>query len=484
MKICAYISVILSLLLLLSACAEKKSEAQQETTAVIVEETTSPPKSESLVCNARILQKKATSEGNVHIALSSNSGESIGLIPGNIAAKDNAVTIAAGSDSCYIFLMLNQSGEFDSFMEYGLDKSWQSIKGFKNVYYTEAEPSDSEQKFVIFEGGEVGVSKEITKEDVALIAQTKSYPELAISATAISKNAENDFENAFEKFVFSNDDFPSQWDDCDVPYPEYTEESASLTLQSDYGVLVDIESATVIASKNADERIYPASITKLMTVILAYESCTDLNSEYTFDDYSLFTQLYEANASRAGFYYNETVTVRDLMYATLLPSGGDGALAIADYVAGGERMFALLMNEKAEALGLDSTHFVSATGLHEDDHYSTCRDLSVLMRYAISIPEIREILSAESYTTSKSSPHPYGIALNSVVFSRLSKDSVDGITIHGGKTGFTLEALNCLSTFASAGEETEAQYILITAHGNGNFVPINDAFAIYEEFCK
>jgi len=484
MRITKYISLLLALLLILSSCAKITGKKEENTTEGIKEETTAPQKDETLVCNARISQKNALSEGRLHISFSASSGESIGLIPGNVASKDNALTLSAGDDGCYIFLMLNKSGDFDSFMEYSLESCWQGIKGFKNVYFLEAAPSDAEQRFGIFEDGEVCVSKEITKENISLIANTGNYPALTISAVAISKAVENDFESAFEKYVISTDDFPKQWEDASVPYPEYTDKSAALTLESDYGVLVDLESATVIASKNADERIYPASITKLLTVILAYEACPDLDAEYTFDDYSLFTKLYEANASRAGFYYNETVTVRDLMYATLLPSGGDGALAIADYVAGSERMFAILMNEKAESLGLDSTHFVSATGLHDDNHYSTCRDLSVLMRYAISIPEIRNILSAESYTTTKNSYHPYGIDLKSVVFSRLSKDSVEGISIQGGKTGFTLEAMNCLSTFASAEGEAEPEYILITTHGNGNYVPVNDAFKVYEEFCK
>lgn len=274
-------------------------------------------------------------------------------------------------------------------------------------------------------------------------------------------------------------------------YADYTEDSKTLKITSEYGILIDLDSNTVIASKNGDDRIYPASMTKVMTLIVAYENIKDLDAAtYTFDA-ELLNDMYLAGASVAGFSVGETVTARDLLYGSILPSGGDATNALAELVAGDEEHFAVLMNEKVKDLGLKGTHFVTASGLHDDDHYSTCHDMAIILKYAIANPEMRKILSTYQYTTSKTEQHPDGITLTSTLYQRMAGDEVEGLYVQGGKTGYTNEAKNCLCTFAANCREDESastlpQYILVTAYGVGEkseYVPVFDAIDSYKKYC-
>lgn len=272
-------------------------------------------------------------------------------------------------------------------------------------------------------------------------------------------------------------------------YAEYTDDSGTLSIDSSYGILIDIDSNKVIASKDGDTKIYPASMTKVMTLIVAFENIPDLdNTTYTFDA-AMLDELFRANASVAGFLADETVTARDLLYGAILPSGGDATNALAELVGSSEEGFADLMNEKVKALGLKNTHFVTASGLHHNDHYSTCHDMAKILEYAIKNPEMRKILSTYKYTTSKTDQHPEGITLVSTLFSRMAGDEVEGLFVQGGKTGYTLEAKNCLCTFAANCREdesplTDPQYILVTAFaGNNEYTPVFDAIKVYEKYC-
>ena len=136
----------------------------------------------------------------------------------------------------------------------------------------------------------------------------------------------------------------------------FTDNTKDLIIDSEYGILIDLSDNTVVASKNGDSRIYPASMTKIMTLIVAYEHIEDLNATYTFPA-EIFDPLYQANASVAGFKPGETVPYRDLLYGTALPSGADATTALALTVAGDETAFAELMNQTAQRLGLKNTHF-------------------------------------------------------------------------------------------------------------------------------
>ena len=248
-------------------------------------------------------------------------------------------------------------------------------------------------------------------------------------------------------------------------------------------ILIDLDSHTVAAEKGGDEKIFPASMTKVMTALVALEHCDDLDATFVMTN-EIVAPLAEANASVAGFVPGEEVTVRDLLYGTILPSGADGTGGLAAFVSGSEEEFAKLMNEKCEQLGLTGTHFSDASGLHKDDHYSTCHDIAVIMEAALQNDTLREIMGTDTYTTSITAEHPEGILLQDTMYSRVDgKEEFDGkIAIIAGKTGFTDEAGNCLVSAARV-EGEEKTWIFVCAGGtDSKWVPIYDTIHIYRTY--
>ena len=247
-------------------------------------------------------------------------------------------------------------------------------------------------------------------------------------------------------------------------------------INSSTAVLMQVRGGKVIGEINGDQQMYPASMTKIMTAIVAIEELGDLEQEITLTN-DMVAGLYEQNAMQAGFQPGETVRAIDLLYGVLLPSGAECCIALADTVAGSEDAFVELMNQKAGKLGMDSTHFCDTTGLHDPDHYSTARDIAVLLKYAIKNDTFREIIESPWHSTPGTNVHPDGITFYSTLLKNLSDTTVTDGKILGGKTGYTGEAGHCLASFA---EIDGMEYILVTGGASGTGIPhINDAVTIY-----
>lgn len=262
-------------------------------------------------------------------------------------------------------------------------------------------------------------------------------------------------------------------------YPQAADNLLELTssnINSLYAVLLDVQDNTILAQRDADHRMYPASMTKIMTVLVAVENIQDMNETVTMT-YDIIAPLVEAEASRAGFEEGETVSVRDLLYGIALPSGADATIALADHICGSEDAFVKLMNDKAQELGLKNTHFTNASGLQDKEHYSTATDIALLMSYVMKNDTCREILSTYQYTTAATDQHPEGILLESNMFSRMYGTEVTGITIEAGKTGYTDEAGHCLVSYAT--DDSGKEYIAVTAMGPNYWQAVYDTFAIY-----
>ena len=186
-------------------------------------------------------------------------------------------------------------------------------------------------------------------------------------------------------------------------------------LYSPYAFLVDTSSGTVINEYNSKDKIYPASLTKIMTAILAIENTSDLGQSITLPD-EIFPPLYAQNASMAGFQPDEEVVLKDLLYGVMLPSGAECCIAFAEHIAGSEEQFVSLMNEKAKELGMEHTHFTNSTGLHDPEHYSTVEDISILLQYALENDDFRAAFTSSRYSTHSSEQHPDGFTLRSTMF--------------------------------------------------------------------
>ena len=249
-------------------------------------------------------------------------------------------------------------------------------------------------------------------------------------------------------------------------------------INSPYAVLMQAKGGKVIGNMKADDRIYPASMTKIMTVIVAIENLDDLDQEITLTN-EMFEGLYEQDATQAGFQPGEVVRAIDLLYGAMLPSGAECCNALADTIGGSEEGFVDLMNKKAKKLGMDGTHFCDTTGLHDPDHYSTVRDIAILLKYSLRNDTFREIIESARHSSGVTNIHPDGITYYSTLFKNLSDTSVTGGEILGGKTGYTDEAGLCLASFA---EIDGREYILVTAGATGNTgqpLHVQDAVTIY-----
>ena len=235
-------------------------------------------------------------------------------------------------------------------------------------------------------------------------------------------------------------------------------------LISPEAVLMDADSGEVLAAKNADASIYPASMTKVMTALLVLEANPDLDTPVTLPE-DIFPELRAEGASMAGFRPGETATVRDLLYGVLLPSGAECCEALAREVSGSEEAFVELMNQKAAELGMASTHFCNPTGLHDPEHVSTVRDMARLTEAALQNETFRKLFTTERYTVPATNCHPQGFTMHSTLLSQLDGTELHSGRILGGKTGYTGEAGLCLASLA---EVKGREYILVTAGAGGN----------------
>ena len=252
-------------------------------------------------------------------------------------------------------------------------------------------------------------------------------------------------------------------------------------LDASHAILVDLTTGEALAQRLADERIYPASMTKIMTVLVAAEMLSGAELEMTVTmSAEIVNAAIREGASRAGFEPEERVKLIDLLYGAALPSGADATSALAQYLAGSEAQYVELMNQKAEKLGLENTHFVNASGLHDDGHYSTVREIAALMSYAMDNELCRRLLSAASYTTSATDQHPYGITLYSTTFSRMTSTTFGPVSIIAGKTGYTDEARFCLVSLATRPDGRE--YVLVTVGGSSKYAPVSDCDQVYGKY--
>ena len=215
-------------------------------------------------------------------------------------------------------------------------------------------------------------------------------------------------------------------------------------------LLISPDSGMVLYEKNADERRYPASTTKIMTALLVLENIADLNETVTAQA-SDFETL-EADSSSAGIKEGETVTVEDLLYGLMLPSGNEAAYMLARHVAGSYEAFVDMMNKRAEELGCTGTHFVNPCGLHDDNHYTTARDLYKIAYAAMQDETFADIADTVQWNMSKTNMQEERKVLttNQLIFSSYQPWAY--AYCKGIKTGNTSQAGNCFVGYAEYGD--------------------------------
>ena len=317
-------------------------------------------------------------------------------------------------------------------------------------------------------------------EDTASVQTASAGDAEGESAEETAPNTEDAAEEEQEEEPAANPDIPFA--------SGYTFEGADSaaavnaeTVLSTYALLVDLDNNTVVAQRNANDRMIPASMTKILTVLVAAEHVTDLDDTFTITreitDYS-----YSNDCSAVGFGDGETVTVRDLLYGTVLPSGADAAAGLAFYVSGSLEGFVDLMNEKLDELGLsDTAHFTNCVGLYDENHYCTPYDMAVILKAAVENELCREVLSAHTYTTSPTEQHPEGITISNWFLRRIEDKETNGEVVCA-KTGYVAQSGSCAASYEVT--DSGKHYICVTADTYSSWRCIYDHVAIYQEYTE
>ncbi len=334
-------------------------------------------------------------------------------------------------------------------------------------------------KAQLSEGDEKAVQEQTTEALSDSGAKTTSENETEV--------ASQDEEQVSGEIEQSEETAPAQTSSMPFAVGYDAQETDSTTylgsdsVQSSYALLVDLDDNTIVSQKSAYDRINPASMTKILTVLVAAEHVTDLDDTYTITK-EITDFSYSHDCSAVGFLDEETVTVRDLLYGTILPSGGDAAAGLACYVAGSMDSFVNMMNEKLAELGLsDTAHFTNCVGLYDENHYCSIYDMAMILKAAVENDLAREVLTAHTYTTSATEQHPEGITISNWFLRRIEDKDTKG-TVVCAKTGFVAQSGNCAASY----EETDSgkHYICVTANAHSSWRCIYDHVAVYQEYTK
>ncbi|WP_303860538.1 D-alanyl-D-alanine carboxypeptidase family protein [Alkalibaculum bacchi] len=225
-------------------------------------------------------------------------------------------------------------------------------------------------------------------------------------------------------------------------------------------ILMDAETGQVLYDKSAKERLYPASITKVLTAIIALEKNENLNEKVIIGK-DVPYQI-ASNSSAIYLLPGEVVTLEQLMYALMVESANDAAVAIAEHTAGSVENFAKLMNDKAKELGATDSHFINPHGLHSEDHYTTAYDMALIMKEAIKNPVLRKLMTTSNYIIPETNEQQTRYLWTKNRLYKSEGDEFYNDKVIASKTGFTTEAKN---TLISAAENNGMSLIAVVLNG-------------------
>ncbi len=216
-------------------------------------------------------------------------------------------------------------------------------------------------------------------------------------------------------------------------------------LNAGVGAVMDVDTGTILFSKNLDQAAYPASITKVMTALVVLENCS-LDEEVTFSHDAVYNV--DKGSSNAQIEEGDVLTVEDCLYALLLKSANESANALAEHVAGSREAFAELMNQKAAALGCTNTHFTNPSGLFDTNHYTTAHDMLLIGAAAMNNEAFLRIEESTSHRLAPGKRVPEGNVIYMEHKMLLPNSRYYDARVIAGKTGYTLDAGNTLITMA------------------------------------
>ncbi len=245
-----------------------------------------------------------------------------------------------------------------------------------------------------------------------------------------------------------------------LTYPELHYKSA---------IIYDMTDNQILYEKDSTKKADIASLTKIMTTITAIENIDDLNYYVKYTDEMASKVRWDASV--AGLKVGTEVTYKDLLYASILPSGADATTALAISTSGSIENFVKKMNETAARIGMKNSHFVNVTGLDAEGHFSTAEDILILLKYAFQNELFKEIYTTKTYTLSNN------LFVQSTLFVYRTNRSTARIL--GSKTGFTEDAGRCISIYFKSNNH-DFLAITLGAPNDSNFYHILDALDLID----
>ena len=259
---------------------------------------------------------------------------------------------------------------------------------------------------------------------------------------------------------------------------------SNFTVNAQYCMLSNMDTGEILYSKNADERLYPASITKLMTALVVCQNVDDLNKTVTIDG-DLLESLLGTDSSLSYIVKDEVLSIDQLLHYLLITSGNDTALVLAKYVGGTVDRFIEMMNETAAKLGMNSTHFDNPHGLPDDNHYTTVNDIHKLATAAFAVEKIKTICGYSRYQMPATNLHgERTLSTTNFLIDKTTTYFYKYCT--GGKTGYTESAGRCI---VSTAEKEGMHYLSIVmnadpkytdANGNRRRIEFTDTARLFE----
>ncbi len=253
-------------------------------------------------------------------------------------------------------------------------------------------------------------------------------------------------------------------------------------LKSEYAVFIDADTNTVLAEKGGNGLIYPASMTKVLTLLVAAEHIPDPDASFTMTQ-EIIDPHYRAGATITGFRSGEACSLRDLFYGAALRSAADATTALAITAAGSEEAFIELMNEKCRELGLsEEAGFTNTAGLYDKNHRCTLRDMAAIMRAAMANDLVREVMSTEIHRTAPAEADPEGLLFQNKYLGWFLEKQPENATVSACKNGYVAQALNCLVSYGTNPEGRN--FICVIARAADAEAMMGDQRYLYDHFGK
>lgn len=253
-------------------------------------------------------------------------------------------------------------------------------------------------------------------------------------------------------------------DICVIPV---TRNDSNDKITSDAALVIDITNNEPVFCKNIYEKLYPASITKILTAYITLKH-TKLDDIVTVSHDA--ANITESGTKKCGYNEGDKISVRDLLYSMLIYSGNDAATALGCHISGNENEFAKLMNEEAKKMGATNSHFTNANGLHNDEHYTTAYDLYLIFNECLKNEEFKKIIKLDKYTVNYTDSEGKELSKTFTTTNQYINGTTkapSGISVTGGKTGTTKKAGSCLIIHTT--DTNNKEYISLILHSESSY---------------